>query len=95
VRAKLGAPAVALIPIGAYEPRWFMAAQHVDPTEAVRIFEDVGAGEALGIHWGTFQLTDEAREAPRLALASALAAAGLSSQRFAAAQPGNSYDFEL
>lgn len=95
VRAKLGAPAVALIPIGAYEPRWFMAAQHVDPTEAVRIFKDVGAGEALGIHWGTFQLTDEAREAPRLALASALAAAGLSSQRFAAAQPGNSYDFVL
>jgi len=95
VRAKLGAPAVALIPIGAYEPRWFMAAQHVDPAEAVRIFEGVGAGEALGIHWGTFQLTDEARESPRLALISALGMAGLPPERFAAAQPGNSYDFKL
>ncbi len=64
VRERLGAPNVALIPIGAYAPRWFMAAQHVDPAEAVQIFADVGAGRALGIHWGTFQLTDEAREAP-------------------------------
>jgi L-ascorbate metabolism protein UlaG (beta-lactamase superfamily) len=93
IRARLPAPDVALIPIGAYEPRWFMAAQHVDPAEAVRIFRDVGAGQALGIHWGTFQLTDESREAPRLALATALSAAQIAPRRFLAAHPGGVYDF--
>jgi L-ascorbate metabolism protein UlaG (beta-lactamase superfamily) len=70
-----------------------MAAQHVDPAEAVRIFRDVGAGQALGIHWGTFQLTDESREAPRLALATALSAAQIAPRRFVAAHPGGVYDF--
>ena len=93
MRARLGAPDVALIPIGAYEPRWFMAAQHVDPAEAVRIFRDVEARHALGIHWGTFQLTDESREAPRRALAAALSAGGIAAQRFVAAEAGTSYDF--
>ena len=95
VRERLGAPDVALIPIGAYEPRWFMAAQHVNPAEAVRIFRDVGAADALGIHWGTFQLTDEAREAPRLALASALSNAGIPPRRFVAAHAGGVHDFRL
>ena len=94
IRARLGAPDVALIPIGAYEPRWFMAAQHVNPVEAVRILGDVGARHALGVHWGTFQLTDEAREAPRLALASALSAAGIPPRRFIAANPGSVHDFD-
>lgn len=93
LRERHGAPDVALIPIGAYEPRWFMAAQHVNPAEAVRILQDVGASDALGIHWGTFQLTDEPRDAPRLALATALSAAGIPPRRFAAAQPGSVYDF--
>ncbi len=93
VRERLGAPDVALIPIGAYEPRWFMAAQHTNPEEAVRIFRDVDAGHALGIHWGTFQLTDEAREAPREALAVALAEAGIAPERFVAAEPGQAHDF--
>ena len=65
VRQRFGAPALLSIPIGAYEPRWFMAPQHVNPEEAVRIFTAAGVGRALGIHWGTFKLTDEAREAPR------------------------------
>ncbi|RDE06896.1 MBL fold metallo-hydrolase [Sphingomonas aracearum] len=93
VRERLGAPDTALIPIGAYEPRWFMAAQHVDPEEAVRMFEEVGAGRALGIHWGTFQLTDEARDAPVEALAAAREAAGIAAERFVPAQPGTAYDF--
>lgn len=92
VRARLGAPHLALIPIGAYEPLWFMADQHVDPAEAVRIFGDVGAERAIGIHWGTFQLTDEAREAPREGLAAALAAAGIAPERFVAGEPGGVYD---
>ena len=93
IRERHGPPAVALIPIGAYAPRWFMAPQHVDPAEAVRIFADVGTGRALGIHWGTFQLTDEAREAPREDLAAALAAAGIAPDRFVAAEPGGVYGF--
>jgi L-ascorbate metabolism protein UlaG (beta-lactamase superfamily) len=93
IGARLPAPDVALIPIGAYEPRWFMAAQHVDPAEAVRIFTDVGVGRALGIHWGTFQLTDEAREAPRDGLRQALVNAGVAADRFVAAEPGGVYHF--
>ncbi|USI71491.1 MBL fold metallo-hydrolase [Sphingomonas morindae] len=93
MRARFGSPDVALIPIGAYEPRWFMAAQHVDPAEAVRIFEAVGARRALGIHWGCFRLTDEAREAPVAALAEALAAADIAPDRFVAAVAGGVYGF--
>jgi L-ascorbate metabolism protein UlaG (beta-lactamase superfamily) len=82
-----------LIPIGAYEPRWFMAAQHVNPAEAVRIFTDVDAARAIGIHWGTFQLTDEARCAPVDGLAAALQAAGIAPGRFVAAKAGGVYSF--
>jgi len=95
IAARLGAPDVALIPIGAYEPRWFMAAQHCDPAEAVRIFGRVRAARALGIHWGTFQLTDEARDAPVHALAAALAEAGVPAERFEAAQMGQAYDLAV
>ncbi len=93
VRTRLGSPDVALIPIGAYAPRWFMAAQHVDPAEAVRIFTDVGANRALGIHWGTFQLTDEARDAPVWELAQALSSVDIPPEHFVAAEPGRAYAF--
>lgn len=93
IRARHGAPDVALIPIGAYAPRWFMAPQHVDPAEAVRIFQDTGARQALGIHWGTFQLTDEAREEPREKLSEALRLAGIAAAGFVAAEPGQVFDF--
>ena len=92
IRKRLGPPDLALVPIGAYEPRWFMAAQHVAPVEAVRIVQDVGAGRALGIHWGTFPLTDEGREAPVIALAVEVDAAGLDTERFVAAEAGCVYD---
>jgi N-acyl-phosphatidylethanolamine-hydrolysing phospholipase D len=73
---------LALIPIGAYEPRWFMRAQHVDPEEAVRIHRDVFAERSIGIHWGTFQLTDEPLDEPPLALQRALRLAGLDDGAF-------------
>lgn len=92
IHDRLGAPDVALLPIGAYEPRWFMAAQHVDPGEAVRIMRDIGTPRAIGIHWGTFQLTDEGREAPVTGLAAALAAEGLDPDAFVAGVPGSVYD---
>ena len=59
IRTRFGAPTVAILPIGAYEPRWFMQTQHCTPEEALRIGEDCGAQQVLGIHWGTFPLTDE------------------------------------
>jgi len=90
IRERLGAPDLAMVPIGAYEPRWFMKEHHCDPKEAVQIHRDLGARLSLAMHWGTFQLTDEAREAPPKELAAALAEAGLTPDVFRALTPGES-----
>jgi L-ascorbate metabolism protein UlaG (beta-lactamase superfamily) len=49
----------AMLPIGAYAPRWFMRRQHMDPADAVRAFRALGARRFVAMHWGTFKLTDE------------------------------------
>lgn len=87
-RETYGPADVALIPIGAYEPRWFVGGQHVDPEEAVRIMLDCGAARAFGHHWGAFQLTWEGREEPPHALAAALERQGIAAERFQALRPG-------
>ena len=91
-KQKHGPPRLALIPIGAYEPRWFMKEFHVNPVEAVKIFESCGARSAIAHHWGTFQLTDEAIEAPREALQAALAEARIDGGRFRAMRPGEVWE---
>ncbi|PNG26650.1 MBL fold metallo-hydrolase [Methylocella silvestris] len=88
VRRQFGAPAVAIIPIGAYAPRWFMSPQHVDPAEAVAIMRECGALQALGVHWGAFHLSDEAHDAPPRELAIALNAHGVAAKHFVPLQPG-------
>ena len=92
VRRRIGRPDLALIPIGAYEPRWFMSAQHTDPEEAVQILEDLEAARAIGIHWGVFQLTDEPRDEPPELLLEALARRGIAGGLFPAGEPGLSYE---
>jgi L-ascorbate metabolism protein UlaG (beta-lactamase superfamily) len=79
---------LAILPIGAYEPRWFMRDQHMNPDDAVKALADCGATQALAHHHGTFQLTDEAIDAPVIALGEALEAAKIPRERFAALKPG-------
>ena len=87
-RQKHGGFDLALLPIGSYEPRWFMKGQHMNPSEAVQGFQLCGAKEALGHHWGTFQLTDEAHDAPEKDLHAALDVHGIARDRFRAMRPG-------
>ncbi|KAI9106215.1 beta-lactamase superfamily domain-containing protein [Phlyctochytrium arcticum] len=56
---KFGPITLAALPIGAYEPRWFLQHQHVDPDEACQIHTDLGASFSIGVHWGTFMMSDE------------------------------------
>jgi L-ascorbate metabolism protein UlaG (beta-lactamase superfamily) len=87
-RERYGPLKLAIIPIGAYEPRWFMREQHVNPEEAVQVFKDCGADQALAHHFGTFQLTDEAIDAPVVALREACAVRGIAANTFRTLEPG-------
>lgn len=85
---KFGSFDFALIPIGAYAPRWFMQGQHVDPEQAVQIHKDVHAKRSIGIHWGTFELADEPLDEPPQLLAEAVKKAGLPAQEFTVLKHG-------
>ncbi len=87
---RCGAPDLAIIPIGAYEPRWFMQPAHMNPEEAVRAHQDSGSRQSVAMHWGAFQLTDEGREDPVKALEQARIAAGLTEGNFRILAPGES-----
>jgi L-ascorbate metabolism protein UlaG (beta-lactamase superfamily) len=90
IRERLGAPDLAMLPIGGYEPRWFMAPAHCNPAEAVQIHRDLGSRQSVGMHWGCFRLTDESREAPVAALHRALAEAKVPPSDFRTLSPGES-----
>jgi len=65
IREKFGSPRLALLPIGAYEPRWFMSPVHMAPDEAIRAHEILAARTSIAIHHGTFQLADEGIDTPK------------------------------
>ena len=87
---RLGPPDLALLPIGAYAPRWFMHPLHQDPAEAVAAHRALGARRSVAMHWGTWQLTDEPWDEPPRRLAEARAAAGMKDEEFVALEPGES-----
>ncbi len=89
--AARGPVRLAILPIGAYEPRDFMKKSHVNPEEAVRIFEALDPAAALGIHWGTFQLTFEPIDEPRQRLEALKKARGIASGRFVAVEAGEAF----
>ena len=83
IGARLGPFDLALIPIGAYEPRWFMQTMHVNVPEALRVREDLRAARAIGMHWGTFEgLTDEPMDEPPRVLTRLRTEAGLPQDAF-------------
>jgi len=92
VREAHGPLRAAILPIGAYEPRWFMREMHMNPEDAVKALADCGAEMALAHHHGTFQLTDEAIDAPVNDLATALDAAGVARDKFVALKPGQVFE---
>ena len=65
IRERFGPPDLALLPIGAYEPRWFMSPIHMSPEDAVRAHRILGAKTSIAIHHGTFQLADESLDTPK------------------------------
>lgn len=93
IHERLGAPRLALLPIGAYEPRWFMGPVHMNPADAVLAHRDVQAERSLAIHFNTFQLTDEAITQPVQDLHTALRAQGVADAAFVVLQEGEGRAF--
>lgn len=92
IRQRLGSPRLAVLPIGAFRPEWFMGRVHVSPEEAVVAQETLGAGTAVGMHFGTFRLADDGQDEPVQALEIALARRGEGRPRFWHLRPGEGRD---
>jgi L-ascorbate metabolism protein UlaG (beta-lactamase superfamily) len=91
-RDRYGPFRLAILPIGAYEPRWFMRDMHMNPQEAIQAFVTVGAELGLAHHYGTFQLTDEAIDAPIHALDEARVSEAIGPERFRRLAPGQVWE---
>jgi L-ascorbate metabolism protein UlaG (beta-lactamase superfamily) len=90
IAARLSPIDLALLPIGAYEPRWFMKDIHMNPAEAVRAHLDLAARQSVAMHFGTFQLTPEGIDEPVRELAKALGERGVPAQHFRTMEVGES-----
>jgi L-ascorbate metabolism protein UlaG (beta-lactamase superfamily) len=95
IHGRLGAPDLALLPIGAYEPNWFMQPIHMNPEEAVRAHQDLQARFSVAIHFGTFQLTEEAIDDPAARLQKARAEARVDAAAFRVPNEGETVLFKL
>ena len=92
---RYGAMDLSLLPIGAYAPRWFMQDMHMDPEEAIWAHQDLKSRKSIGIHFGTFQLTNESREEPTQKLQIHLRSQKISPDDFMVLEPGQSHVFSM
>jgi L-ascorbate metabolism protein UlaG (beta-lactamase superfamily) len=90
IAGRLSPVDLALLPIGAYEPRWFMKDIHMNPGEAVQAHLDLGARQSIAMHFGRFQLTPEGIDEPVRGLATALRERGVPVERFRTLDVGES-----
>ncbi len=95
IGAALGEVDLALIPIGGYAPRWFMKKYHVNPSEALKIHDEVNAKLSIGMHWGTFPLTSEEPGAPVTVLTQEKQAKGIADNEFITLSVGESMLIKL
>jgi L-ascorbate metabolism protein UlaG (beta-lactamase superfamily) len=93
IQQRFGPMDVALLPIGAYEPRWFMQDQHMNPDDAVRAHIDLGARVSVGTHFGCFQLTDEGIDDPPRDLGIAREQHGVAPEAFVVLETGETRQF--
>jgi L-ascorbate metabolism protein UlaG (beta-lactamase superfamily) len=89
--ARDGPYRLAILPVGAYAPRDVMQSNHMNPEESVAVFERLRPAMAVGVHWGTFQLTFEAIDDPPRRLAAALKARGIGANRFVTTEAGQAF----
>jgi len=92
LREKIGPMTVSLLPIGAYEPRWFMEPMHTSPSDAVRIHRDLECSLSIAMHWGTFPLTDEPFDEPPRLLKQAMRDAEVRPEHFWVMEHGETRD---
>jgi L-ascorbate metabolism protein UlaG (beta-lactamase superfamily) len=93
IKSKMNKIDLSLLPIGSYEPRWFMQYHHMNPDEAVKAHKILSATKSIGIHFGTFQLTNESYEAPVIELKNQLLKQQVPSEDFIAPNNGQTMEF--
>lgn len=95
IREKVGPMDIALLPIGAYEPRWFMKQVHMNTEDALQAHIDLGSKQSIGIHLGTFQLSDEKIDQPDIDLKMAIKKVGFKESLFVVLSEGNTQLYNL
>lgn len=95
IGTRLGPFDLAALPIGAYAPRWFMQEQHMDPQQAVMLYQQLNSPRVIPMHWGVFELADESLDEPPQQLNLALGAAGIEDHRFHPLKIGERIDLDV